>query len=555
MKNIKIFIVAILTATAFASCSNPSSISVTTPPTKMEYRLGEAFDPAGMVVTATYNDGDTAAVTVGTDNFTYDFSTAGTKTVTVTYKGKAAQVTGILVTNKVYGPEATVLGHGYDVTLRYAYSPDIKQSVLDFARLEAAGWITKDNNLREGQFETTEGGQISEVSESLGVQAGVSGGGGAFGVSFQSEISSYYNQKQYTKDSYAFAMSTSRITSDAWYVQNRKDPARLRQYLSKNFLEDIGNKTPQEIISLYGTHVMLGGIWGARLDYRMSAKRKIESYASGYGVSFSAYVEASAMGVTANAGVSSAVDREFAQNFEKNSLQVNTTVIGGDPQYAQLVHTYKDYTKWVETVAGKEVWCDYYPESLVPIADLIEDADIRANLQAAVDDYFKSKQITVTTALKRAQTSQKFTIRGDRSTVSFTGDDDEVNFEKDPQRVWMTVALSKTSDGNINANFVYDVEEVVATSGRTRLTLRKDVKVVINRDNFTIDEKPLAWSFPETTYQPRSYPHQWLGTNVSGITPCPFISLLYIAVDGPGSSDTGNIGLQGTFNIDYSYME
>lgn len=39
------------------------SIAITTPPTKTTYTAGETFDPSGMVVTATYSDGTTAAVT------------------------------------------------------------------------------------------------------------------------------------------------------------------------------------------------------------------------------------------------------------------------------------------------------------------------------------------------------------------------------------------------------------------------------------------------------------------------------------------------------------
>ena len=39
-----------------------SSIAVTTPPAKTAYTAGETFDPAGMVVTATYSDGTTATV-------------------------------------------------------------------------------------------------------------------------------------------------------------------------------------------------------------------------------------------------------------------------------------------------------------------------------------------------------------------------------------------------------------------------------------------------------------------------------------------------------------
>ena len=46
-----------------------ASIAVTTPPAKTDYTVGESFDPAGMVVTATYTDGSTKTVTGYTMQF------------------------------------------------------------------------------------------------------------------------------------------------------------------------------------------------------------------------------------------------------------------------------------------------------------------------------------------------------------------------------------------------------------------------------------------------------------------------------------------------------
>ena len=61
-----------------------SSIAVTTPPTKATYSEGEVFDPAGMVVTATYSDGFTMPVT----NYTIiggDQISEANPTVTISY--------------------------------------------------------------------------------------------------------------------------------------------------------------------------------------------------------------------------------------------------------------------------------------------------------------------------------------------------------------------------------------------------------------------------------------------------------------------------------------
>ena len=64
------------------------SIAVTAP-TKVAYTTADtALDLTGMVVTAHYSDQSTQVITTGYTVSTVDFSTAGEKTVTVTYDGK-----------------------------------------------------------------------------------------------------------------------------------------------------------------------------------------------------------------------------------------------------------------------------------------------------------------------------------------------------------------------------------------------------------------------------------------------------------------------------------
>ena len=74
------------------------SIAVTTKPNKTEYTEGEKFSKTGMIVTATYSDGSSNAVT----NYTYspsgELKTTDTKVI-ITYQGKTTEV-GITVNAK-----------------------------------------------------------------------------------------------------------------------------------------------------------------------------------------------------------------------------------------------------------------------------------------------------------------------------------------------------------------------------------------------------------------------------------------------------------------------
>ena len=87
--------------TVTVTAKKPTLVEVVAGPTKSEYFVGENFDPAGMQIQVTYNNGTKS------DYSTYDFSslpgtvtiatvstaTAGTKTVRLTYKENGASVT------------------------------------------------------------------------------------------------------------------------------------------------------------------------------------------------------------------------------------------------------------------------------------------------------------------------------------------------------------------------------------------------------------------------------------------------------------------------------
>jgi len=115
---------AVLCAVGLASCPGDpdpggktlKSIAVTTQPTKTVYNLNEPLDTTGMVVTASYSDGSKEVVPAGAYTTSgFSSTTAGQKTVTVSYEGKTTTfkvtvnttppvpVTGITLTKKTLG--------------------------------------------------------------------------------------------------------------------------------------------------------------------------------------------------------------------------------------------------------------------------------------------------------------------------------------------------------------------------------------------------------------------------------------------------------------------
>lgn len=89
------------TLTVTVVAKSLTGIAVTQKPDKLTYLEGEMFDTAGMVVTASYNNGTSGAVT-GYTWSGYNPSRVGTQTITVTYGGKTATFT-VTVKSRVPG--------------------------------------------------------------------------------------------------------------------------------------------------------------------------------------------------------------------------------------------------------------------------------------------------------------------------------------------------------------------------------------------------------------------------------------------------------------------
>ena len=78
------------------NATNPatvSSIAVQSKPSKAVYTVGETFNSSGLSIKVNMSDGTSKTITTGFTVSSPDMSTAGTKTVTVTYQGKTTTFT------------------------------------------------------------------------------------------------------------------------------------------------------------------------------------------------------------------------------------------------------------------------------------------------------------------------------------------------------------------------------------------------------------------------------------------------------------------------------
>ena len=299
----------------------------------------------------------------------------------VTVVGGKQASSAVTVKNPLPATIRPVLGHGYDITGRYAYSPDIKATVLDLDKLLADQRVKNDPNIKSGEFETIYGKDINEYMRKITANVSSSANANVKQVvSFASEVGATFDTERIKRAEYAFATSTSKIVAGAYNIENNG----LDAYFTQEFLHDLDTMKYPELIRRYGTHVMLGGVLGGRADYHMSVEKKAQTDTTQIGAYANQSANVTYKGVTAGASTKAEVDTKFDKYFYTDKTITKTKVVGGNAGYGREIHEKQEYDNWIKSIEGNELWIDYYPKSLIPLSDLVTDSRRDALAQAIV---------------------------------------------------------------------------------------------------------------------------------------------------------------------------
>ncbi|MBR1690847.1 MAG: S-layer homology domain-containing protein [Oscillibacter sp.] len=212
-----------------------TGIEITTPPTKTEYNVGESFDPAGMVVTASYEDGTTAEVT------DYAVSPAGaltadTTAITVTYTdgGITQTATQAITVTAPAGAYTITFDPGVGTVDPTSAVTDAEGKLTELpeavrsGRYSFTGWFTAAEGGTRITTETvfTENTTVYAQYEYIGTTSGGGGGGGSstttYTLTFQtnggSRISSISGSYGRTIDLSDYTPTRTGYSFDGWYA-------------------------------------------------------------------------------------------------------------------------------------------------------------------------------------------------------------------------------------------------------------------------------------------------------------------------------------------------
>ena len=286
-----------------------------------------------------------------------------------------------------------VIGRGYDISGRFAYSEDIEEAVLDFSKLAGESQIIKDGNIASTEVDVAEGETVKEYQASFSYAR--TGSAGVEGL-FSAETGVNFGYERAQMSGYSYATVSSFTYKYGMYVDGRKNPSSLTDFVSAQFLKDAESLSVEELIEIYGTHVIVGAKWGASFDYSMSAKRK--SVSNEY--SFGAFAKAEATIEGISLGGSQEIHTKFSDYYESSSKSIYTKAKGGNSEYALAIASASSgeardnaYSSWIETIDQNPAFCDYYEGGLVPVYEFIADEDLKTKVESGVLAYMEENEI------------------------------------------------------------------------------------------------------------------------------------------------------------------
>lgn len=279
-----------------------------------------------------------------------------------------------------------LLGYGYDITGEYFTANGAKSKILDIIALKKDSPGRVDINAIPSNYgRMTSGTSAEDYTRNLTLKAKVGGGLSLFSASLSLNFSSaeHYSLK------YSIAEYSSFIRMRKLYLTASTEI--LSNYLTDMFKEDIMTQTPDYIIKNYGTHVLSNITLGARMTvmYRslVTSSKKTEIVEAGC---------SSSIGKVFNMNVDVHTDQTLVKDNAEQELIYKTE--GGNPSKALIGSmNYNpenpaqiDISSWQSSCDSLNMTLiDVEPGTLIPIYDLVTDANKKSQLKEAVEKYLK----------------------------------------------------------------------------------------------------------------------------------------------------------------------
>ncbi len=278
-----------------------------------------------------------------------------------------------------YSQVQYIIGRGYDVFDPYADPQYIRSAVLDYDALAAAGEIEM-TSLERTEYGTVSGSSTASYQTDLGTSVSLSGDypyfSGSVGTSFSSSTTSNTDNQ--------YATIQVKVQKNKFALKEMLDPSSLAAFLTESFSEDIDDTEidPVELFKMYGTHVMVAVILGARYDYNMAATQNTTSTST----TIAGYAQAAFSSITTEASF----DTSNVDTSAFSTSETKVTAVGGDSSLA--AGTAEAFTDWRDSITDETVvFSDFAPNGLIPIWEFCADQTRAEAIETAYEAWAQTK--------------------------------------------------------------------------------------------------------------------------------------------------------------------
>lgn len=297
-------------------------------------------------------------------------------------------------TDKQGYDEYNFLGFGYDITGKYAHISSMREAVINTPSfiIEHTGRFTNIRIL-SSTFREIYSANAAQFTKDLT---------NIFLQQFQPHNFSYFkgnithsfpetevNSSQYVYGRYELEMKNRRLLLNA-------SNQLLEPFVTESFKSDRESLSAAEIIEKYGTHILISLYTGAKLsiDYQAEYRGEHGQQASenSFKIGLLTYFE---------------LPPSIFWPSDFNSIKgisnpaIVLEAIGGDPSKIKIDEktgeTFVATKEWQESITehnDRFVYLDGL-DNLMPISDLIADADKKQEVEIYINEYIKANEVTV----------------------------------------------------------------------------------------------------------------------------------------------------------------
>lgn len=300
---------------------------------------------------------------------------------------------------KNYVPGLNSLGCGYDIFGLYANPESTTSKLFNFPEDEEINisgntyWKYKGVGLIEtpnASYQCSYGVSVKEYLKEIGNKASLSGEYNFFRASLDVDFnSSVYQKRIYKYTKLMDKIHKLRLTLPENSINLVKP--EVKAALNNNSLIDPDKSKQKKAISAlfdkYGTHFLNEIIVGAKCEYIAATNE--DTIKTDLEISTVAKLSYQQLNGSIS-GEDSTTYKKDIQTFNDSS-EITVNVYGGDPEYGKDISVKNNYEKWVDSIKGNPVFCDFTDKSLVPIWELCTNEDIKNALEEEYSIYADKK--------------------------------------------------------------------------------------------------------------------------------------------------------------------